>query len=462
MTDFDVIIIGGGPGGYVCAIKCSQLGLKTACIDAGPALGGTCLNVGCIPSKALLHASHQFHEAKHNFSNMGIMSGSPKVNWKEMQLYKNSTIKQNTQGIDFLFKKNNIKYIKGHGKLISETEVEVEGESYRSKNLVLATGSEPTSLPNIDIDEKLIVSSTGALSLKKIPSTLAVIGGGVIGLELGSVYNRLGTDVTIFEYQDSIIPDMDQDISKNLLRILKKQGMIFKTKCSIENIKIIKNKLKIEYKDLKKEQDVSAESDIVLMATGRKPYSTGLGFSQIGGKTNKNGLIPTNENKQTNISTIYAIGDVTDGVMLAHKAEEEGIAVAELLAGQKNKINYNNIPNVIYTNPEVASVGLTETQLKKINRAYKVGKFNFTGNGRAKLVFNSSGFVKILSDHKTDRILGCHIIGPSAGDIIHEVCVAMEFGASAQDLAMTCHAHPTFSEAIKEAALSCGAGAIHS
>ena len=462
MTDFDVIIIGGGPGGYVCAIKCSQLGLKTACIDAGPALGGTCLNVGCIPSKALLHASHQFHEAKHNFSNMGIMSGSPKVNWKEMQVYKNSTIEQNTQGIEFLFKKNKIKYIQGHGKLISETEVEVEGERYRSKNLVLATGSEPTSLPNITIDEKLIVSSTGALSLKKIPSTLAVIGGGVIGLELGSVYNRLGTEVTIFEYQDSIIPDMDQDISKNLLRILKKQGMIFKTKCSIENIKIIKNKLKIEYKDLKKEQDVSAESDIVLMATGRKPYSTGLGFSQLGGKTNKNGLIPTNENKQTNISTIYAIGDVTDGVMLAHKAEEEGIAVAEFIAGQKNKINYNNIPNVIYTNPEVASVGLTETELKKINRAYKVGKFNFAGNGRAKLVFNSSGFVKILSDHKTDRILGCHIIGPSAGDIIHEVCVAMEFGASAQDLAMTCHAHPTFSEAIKEAALSCGDGAIHS
>ena len=462
MTDFDVIIIGGGPGGYVCAIKCSQLGLKTACIDAGPALGGTCLNVGCIPSKALLHASHQFHEAKHNFSNMGIMSGSPKVNWKEMQVYKNSTIEQNTQGIEFLFKKNKIKYIQGHGKLISETEVEVEGERYRSKNLVLATGSEPTSLPNINIDEKLIVSSTGALSLKKIPSTLAVIGGGVIGLELGSVYNRLGTEVTIFEYQDSIIPDMDQDISKNLLRILKKQGMIFKTKCSIENIKIIKNKLKIEYKDLKKEQDVNAESDIVLMATGRKPYSTGLGFSQLGGKTNKNGLIPTNENKQTNISTIYAIGDVTDGVMLAHKAEEEGIAVAEFIAGQKNKINYNNIPNVIYTNPEVASVGLTETELKKINTAYKVGKFNFAGNGRAKLVFNSSGFVKILSDHKTDRILGCHIIGPSAGDIIHEVCVAMEFGASAQDLAMTCHAHPTFSEAIKEAALSCGDGAIHS
>jgi len=462
MTDFDVIIIGGGPGGYVCAIKCSQLGLKTACIDAGPALGGTCLNVGCIPSKALLHASHQFHEAKHNFSNMGIMSGSPKVNWKEMQVYKNSTIEQNTQGIEFLFKKNKIKYIQGHGKLISETEVEVEGERYRSKNLVLATGSEPTSLPNITIDEKLIVSSTGALSLKKIPGTLAVIGGGVIGLELGSVYNRLGTEVTIFEYQDSIIPDMDQDISKNLLRILKKQGMIFKTKCSIENIKIIKNKLKIEYKDLKKEQDVNAESDIVLMATGRKPYSTGLGFSQLGGKTNKNGLIPTNENKQTNISTIYAIGDVTDGVMLAHKAEEEGIAVAEFIAGQKNKINYNNIPNVIYTNPEVASVGLTETELKKINTAYKVGKFNFAGNGRAKLVFNSSGFVKILSDHKTDRILGCHIIGPSAGDIIHEVCVAMEFGASAQDLAMTCHAHPTFSEAIKEAALSCGDGAIHS
>ncbi len=461
MTNFDVIVIGGGPGGYVCAIKCAQLGLKTACIDNGPALGGTCLNIGCIPSKALLHASHQFHEAMYNFANMGIISKAPKIEWSEMQRYKNSTIEQNTRGIEFLFKKNKINYIKGHGKLNTENTVEVDGNTYSAKNIVLATGSKPTSLPSIKIDEKLIVSSTGALSLKSIPKKLIVIGGGVIGLELGSVYSRLGSEVVVFEYQQSIIPEMDEDISKNLLRILKRQGMAFKTSCSIETVQKLKNGLKVKYKDLKKGQEVNTECDIVLMATGRQAYSSNLGFNQLGGQTNERGMIHTNEKNQTNIPNIYAIGDVTDGVMLAHKAEEEGIAVAELIAGQKSQINYNNIPNVIYTNPEVASVGFTERELKKKNIEYKVGKFNFAGNGRAKLVFNSSGFVKVLSDFNTDRILGCHIIGPSAGDIIHEVCVAMEFGASAQDLAMTCHAHPTFSEAIKEAALSCGDGAIH-
>ena len=462
MDSFDVIVIGGGPGGYVCAIRCAQLGLKTACIDASPTLGGTCLNVGCIPSKALLHASHQLHEARHNFAKMGLVCESPVIDWKEMQKYKNTTINENTQGIEFLFKKNKIHYINGHAHFISTSEIQVDGKNYTSKNIVIATGSESSSLPGIIIDEKQIVSSTGALSLEKVPTKLVVIGGGVIGLELSSVYSRLGTEVTVLEFQKSIVPDMDQDISKNLIRILKKQGINFQTNCAVTSVQKSKNKIKVNYNDNKKEIEESIETDIVLVATGRKAYSSGLCFEGIGGVINDKGMIETDNHNRTNLSSIYAIGDVTNGPMLAHKAEEEGILVAETIAGQNSQINYNHIPNVIYTNPEVASVGMTEETLKVTNKDYKVGKFNFAGNGRAKLVFSSSGFVKLLADSATDRILGCHIIGPSAGDIIHEVCVAMEFGASAQDLAMTCHAHPTFSEAIKEAALSCGDGPIHS
>jgi dihydrolipoamide dehydrogenase len=462
MTNFDVIVIGGGPGGYVCAIRCSQLGLKTACIDASPALGGTCLNVGCIPSKALLHASHQLHEAKHNFAKMGLISEPPIINWKKMQEYKDIIIRQNTQGIEFLFKKNKVQYINGHARFTNKNEIQVDGKTYTGNNIVIATGSEATSLPGIDIDEELIVSSTGALSLKKIPNRLVVIGGGVIGLELSSVYNRLGTEVTVLEYQNSITPEMDKDISKNLQRILKQQGIKFETNCAVNAVRKYKNKLTVKYKNNKTESSEIIEADIVLVATGRKAHSKELSFEEIGGTVDERGGIETDIRNLTNLSSIYAIGDVTNGPMLAHKAEEEGIAVAETIAGQKSHINFNHIPNVIYTNPEVASVGMTEEMLKENDKDYKVGKFNFAGNGRAKLVFSSAGFVKLLTDNKTDRILGCHIIGPNAGDIIHEVCVAMEFGASAQDLAMTCHAHPTFSEAIKEAALSCGDGAIHS
>lgn len=462
MTNFDVIVIGGGPGGYVCAIRCSQLGLKTACIDASPALGGTCLNVGCIPSKALLHASHQLHESKNNFAKMGIISEPPVVDWKEMQKYKDMIIKQNTQGIEFLFKKNKVNYINGHAHFTNKNEIQVHDKTYTSNNIVIATGSEATSLPGLDIDEDLIVSSTGALSLNKIPAKMAVIGGGVIGLELGSVYSRLGTEVTVLEYQNSITPEMDKEVSKNLQRILKQQGIKFKTNCAVSTVEKLKGKVRVNFINNKTESNEKIETEIVLVATGRKAYSNGLCFEEIGGLVNERGGIETDMKNLTNLSSIYAIGDVTNGPMLAHKAEEEGIAVAETIAGQKSHINFNHIPNVIYTNPEVASVGMTEEMLKNINKSYKVGKFNFAGNARAKLVFSSAGFVKLLTDSKTDRILGCHIIGPNAGDIIHEVCVAMEFGASAQDLAMTCHAHPTFSEAIKEAALSCGDGAIHS
>ena len=462
MTNFDVIVIGGGPGGYVCAIRCSQLGLKTACIDASPALGGTCLNVGCIPSKALLHASHQLHESKNNFSKMGIISEPPVVDWKEMQKYKDMIIKQNTQGIEFLFKKNKVNYINGHAHFTNKNEIQVNDKTYTSNNIVIATGSEATSLPGLDIDEELIVSSTGALSLNKIPAKMAVIGGGVIGLELGSVYSRLGTEVTVLEYQNSITPEMDKDVSKNLQRILKQQGIKFKTNCAVSTVEKLKGKVRVNFINNKTESNEKIETEIVLVATGRKAYSNGLCFEEIGGLVDERGGIETDMKNLTNLSSIYAIGDVTNGPMLAHKAEEEGIAVAETIAGQKSHINFNHIPNVIYTNPEVASVGMTEEMLKNSNKSYKVGKFNFAGNARAKLVFSSAGFVKLLTDSKTDRILGCHIIGPNAGDIIHEVCVAMEFGASAQDLAMTCHAHPTFSEAIKEAALSCGDGAIHS
>ena len=462
MTNFDVIVIGGGPGGYVCAIRCSQLGLKTVCIDASPALGGTCLNVGCIPSKALLHASHQLHESKNNFSKMGIISEPPVVDWKGMQKYKDMIIKQNTQGIEFLFKKNKVNYINGHAHFTNKNEIQVNDKTYTSNNIVIATGSEATSLPGLDIDEELIVSSTGALSLNKIPEKMAVIGGGVIGLELGSVYSRLGTEVTVLEYRNSITPEMDKDVSKNLQRILKQQGIKFKTNCAVSTIEKLKGKVRVNFINNKTESKEKIETDIVLVATGRKAYSNRLCFEEIGGIVDERGGIKTDVKNLTNVPSIYAIGDVTNGPMLAHKAEEEGIAVAEAIAGQKSHINFNHIPNVIYTNPEVASVGMTEEMLKNNDKSYKVGKFNFAGNARAKLIFSSTGFVKLLTDSKTDRILGCHIIGPNAGDIIHEVCVAMEFGASAQDLAMTCHAHPTFSEAIKEAALSCGDGAIHS
>jgi dihydrolipoamide dehydrogenase len=459
MTTYDVIIIGSGPGGYVCAIRCAQLGLKTAIVEGRETLGGTCLNVGCIPSKALLHASHSYHEAMHNFEKMGIVGGKPKVDFAKMQGYKDDVVGTNTKGVEFLMKKNKIDWIKGWAKIDSSTQVTVGDTAYETKNIVIASGSEPSSIPNVDIDEKTVVSSTGALALGKIPKTMVVIGAGVIGLEMGSVYARLGTEVTVIEYMKTITPGMDLDISKALQRILKKQGLKFVMGAAVQSTKASKTKATVTYKIGDKEETIDA--DVVLVSTGRKPFMDGLGFTEMGGKLTDRGQIEINDQWATSLPGVYAIGDVVTGPMLAHKAEDEGMAVAEVLAGKHGHVNYGVIPGVIYTTPEVANVGQTEEQLKEAGIEYKVGKFSFMGNGRAKAVFQGEGFVKMLADAKTDRILGCHLIGPAAGDLIHEICVAMEFGASAQDIAMTCHAHPTFSEAVREAALTCGAGAIH-
>ncbi|PLS22071.1 dihydrolipoyl dehydrogenase [Neptunicoccus cionae] len=461
MADYDVIIIGGGPGGYVCAIRCAQLGLKTACVEGRGALGGTCLNVGCIPSKALLHASHMLHEAEHNFAKMGLKGKSPSVDFKQMLAYKDETIAQNTSGVEFLFKKNKVDYLRGWGKITGKGEVSVDGEVHKAKNIVIATGSEPSALKGVEVDEKVVVTSTGALELPKVPKTMAVIGAGVIGLELGSVYSRLGTEVTVIEYLDHITPGMDKETGKALQRVLKKQGLNFVLGAAVQSVETTKTKAKLTYETRKKGESVTIDADVVLVATGRKPFTDGLGFTELGGEMTERGQIKTNDTWGTNIDGVYAIGDVIEGPMLAHKAEDEGMAVAEQIAGKHGHVNYGVIPGVIYTTPEVASVGKTEEQLKDEGVDYKVGKFPFMGNGRAKAVHQGDGFVKLLVDKKTDRILGCHLIGPSAGDLIHEICVAMEFGASAQDVALTCHAHPTFSEAVREAALACGDGAIH-
>lgn len=458
---YDVIVIGGGPGGYVAAIRCAQLGLKTACVEGRETLGGTCLNVGCIPSKALLHASHQLHEAEHNFTKMGLMGKSPSVDWKQMQAYKDDVIDGNTKGIEFLFKKNKVDWIKGWASIPAAGQVKVGDDIHTTKNIIIASGSVPSTLPGIEIDEKVVVTSTGALSLPKIPKKLVVIGAGVIGLELGSVYARLGADVTVVEFLDVITPGLDSEIQKTFQRTLKKQGLDFIMGAAVQSVDATRSKAKVNYKLRKDDSEHSLDADVVLVATGRKPYTDGLGLEALGVELSERGQIKTNAHWQTNVAGIYAIGDAIDGPMLAHKAEDEGMAAAEVIAGKHGHVNYNVIPGVVYTSPEVASVGKTEDQLKAEGRAYKVGKFNFMGNGRAKANFAADGFVKILADASTDRILGAHIMGPAAGDLIHEICVAMEFGASAQDLALTCHAHPTYSEAVREAALACGDGAIH-
>lgn len=459
MTNYDVIVIGSGPGGYVCAIRCAQLGLKTAIVEGRDTLGGTCLNVGCIPSKALLHASHSYHEATHNFEKMGLIINSPKIDFKKMQDYKNDVIAQNTKGIEFLLKKNKIDWLKGWAKLNAQKQVIIDEDVYDAKSVVIATGSEASSIPNVEIDESRIVTSTGALSLSKIPKSMVVIGAGVIGLEMGSIYSRLGTEVTVIEYLDHITPGMDLEISKNFQKTLKKQGLKFIMGAAVQSAISTKSKATVIYK--KSDVETKIETDIVLVSTGRKPFIDGLNFKEIGGELTHTGQIKTDNKWKTSIDGIYAIGDAITGPMLAHKAEDEGMAVAEVLSGKHGHVNYNVIPGVIYTTPEVANVGKTEEELKEAGIAYKVGKFSFMGNGRAKAVFQGEGFVKLLADEATDRILGCHLIGPAAGDLIHEICVAMEFGASAQDIAMTCHAHPTFSEAMREAALACGDGAIH-
>ncbi|MGB7322900.1 MAG: dihydrolipoyl dehydrogenase [Albidovulum sp.] len=461
MAEFDVIIIGAGPGGYVSAIRCAQLGLKTAVVEGRETLGGTCLNVGCIPSKALLHASHMLHEAEHNFAKMGLKGKSPSVDWPTMLGYKDEVIGQNTKGIEFLFKKNKITWLKGWGSVPEPGKVKVGDEVHGAKNIVIATGSEPSSLPGVTVDEKTVVTSTGALALPKIPKSMVVIGAGVIGLEMGSVYARLGTQVTVVEYLDAITPGMDADVAKTFQRILKRQGFTFVMGAAVQGATVKNGKATVTYKLRKDDSEATLDADCVLVATGRKPYTDGLGLAELGVEIEPRGQIKTDGHYATNIKGIYAIGDAITGPMLAHKAEDEGMALAEILAGKAGHVNYDVIPGVIYTTPEVASVGATEEQLKDAGRAYKVGKFAFMGNGRAKAVFQGDGFVKILADKETDRILGAHIIGPSAGELIHEICVGMEFGASAEDIALTCHAHPTYSEAVREAALACGDGAIH-
>ncbi|MGB5871054.1 MAG: dihydrolipoyl dehydrogenase [Albidovulum sp.] len=461
MAAFDVIYIGAGPGGYVSAIRAAQLGLKVAVVEGRETLGGTCLNVGCIPSKALLHASHMLHEAEHNFAKMGLKGKSPSVDWPQMLAYKDEVIGQNTKGIEFLFKKNKITWLKGWGTIPQVGKVKVGDELHEAKNIVIATGSEPSSLPGVTVDEKVVVTSTGALTLGKVPRSLVVIGAGVIGLEMGSVYARLGSEVTVVEFLDAITPGMDADVAKTFQRILGRQGMKFVMGAAVQKVEVARGKAKVTYKLKKTEAEATLDADCVLVATGRKPFTDGLGLDALGVEMEKRGQIKTDGHYATNIKGIYAFGDAIDGPMLAHKAEDEGMALAEILAGKAGHVNYDVIPGVIYTTPEVASVGKTEEQLKEEGRAYKVGKFSFMGNGRAKAVFQGEGFVKILADKETDRILGAHIIGPAAGDLIHEICVGMEFGASAEDIALTCHAHPTFSEAVREAALACGDGPIH-
>ncbi len=462
---FDLIVIGGGPGGYVCAIRAAQLGLKTACVESRGTLGGTCLNVGCIPSKSLLNLSENYHKAVKDFKNQGIEIGDIKLNIDKMMSNKEKSVQILTKGVEFLFKKNKVHYIKGKGSINSTTEVTVEDKNkktnFKTKNIVIATGSSYSSLPNLKIDEKNIVSSTGALSFSKVPKTMVVIGGGYIGLEMGSVWSRLGTKVSVVEYLDHITPGMDKEISKEFQKILSKQGIEFKLSTKVSGVIKDGDELKVEIIDNKSQKKDFIKTEKVLVAVGRKPFTSGLNLKKIGLKQDKFGRIETNEKLQTNIKNIYAIGDVIKGPMLAHKAEEEGIAVAEILAGQAGHVNYDVIPGVIYTSPEVAMVGKTEENLKQENISYKVGKFPFLANSRAKVNNETEGFVKILANSKTDKVLGVHIIGPHCGDMIAEMALAMEFGASAEDIARTCHAHPTHTEAIKEAALAVDKRPIH-
>ena len=464
-NNFDVIVIGGGPGGYVCAIRAAQLGLKTACIESRGALGGTCLNVGCIPSKSLLNLSENYQHAKKDFNQQGIEISGIKLNIKKMMDAKNKSIQILTKGVEFLFKKNKVAYLKGKGVIFSKNDVVVyEGDkktSYKTKNIVIATGSAPAPLPGIQIDEKNVISSTAALSLNTVPKKLIVIGGGYIGLEMGSVWSRLGSEVTVIEYLDLITPGMDKEISKEFQKILTKQGIKFKLNSKVISAKNNSNSVIVEFTNNKTSEKEKIEADKVLVSVGRKPYTEGLNLSKVGIKKDEKGRIKVNNKLQTSLNNIYAIGDVIRGPMLAHKAEEEGIAVAEILAGQAGHVNYDVIPGVIYTSPEVASVGKTEEQIKESNINYKVGKFPFLANSRAKVNNKTDGFVKILADSKTDKVLGVHIIGPHCGDMIAEMALAMEFGASSEDVARTCHAHPTHTEAIKEAALAVDKRPIH-
>ena len=460
---FDVTVIGGGPAGYVCAIRLSQLGLKTACVESRGALGGTCLNIGCIPSKSLLNMSESFHKAK-NFSNIGIETGEIKLNLEKMMSNKDSSVSTLTKGVEFLFKKNKVTYIKGVGSFNGKNEIFVKNDkselTIKTDKTIISTGSEPVPLPGVDFDEERILSSTGALNISKLPKKMVVVGGGYIGLEMGSVWSRLGTEVHVIEFLDHITPGLDKEISNEFMKILKKQNIKFELNTKVE--KITKNDQGVTIEISNKESKNKIEADVVLISVGRKPYTEKLNLEKIGVNLDKKGKIKVNKNFETSVKNVYAIGDVINGPMLAHKAEEEGIAVAELIAGQSGHVNYDIIPGVIYTSPEVAYVGKNEEELKEKNINYKIGKFPFMANSRAKAINEPEGFVKILAESITDRVLGVHIIGPHAGEMIAEMSVAMEFGASSEDIARTCHAHPTFSEAIKEAALSVDKRQIHS
>jgi dihydrolipoamide dehydrogenase len=464
MEEFDFIIIGGGPGGYVSAIRAAQLGLNVACIESRGALGGTCLNVGCIPSKALLHSSELYKKAKTEFKNIGINISEPKLDIEKMMSHKAKSVEGLTKGIEFLFKKNKVTYLKGFGSFVDKTTISVldfsnNKKNYKFKNIVIATGSVPISLPNIEIDEKIILSSTGALTLSEVPKKMIVIGAGYIGLEMGSVWLRLGSEVHVVEYLDHITPGMDREISENFLKILQKQGIKFNLSTKVINVKTNNKGATVIIEKNGNQSEMSC--DVVLMSVGRKPNTLGLNLDKIGVKIDSKGRIETDHKYRTNIDNIYAIGDVINGPMLAHKAEEEGIAVAEFISGKYGHVNYDVIPGVVYTSPEVASVGKTEEQLKEQKIPYKIGKFPFMANSRAKINDEADGFVKILAHEKTDQVLGVHMIGPDVGNMIAEMAIAMEFGASSEDIARTCHAHPTLAEAIKEAALAVDKRAIH-
>ncbi len=458
---FDVIVIGSGPGGYVCAIRCAQLGLKTACIEKRPTLGGTCLNIGCIPSKALLSASEKYEEANGHFKDIGIKTGKVELDLKGMMGFKDSVVEANTKGVEFLFKKNKIERIEGHGEIVESGVVKVGKDTYEADSIIIATGSDVITLPNIEIDEKVIVSSEGALELKAVPKHMVVIGGGVIGLEMGTVWRRLGAEVTVVEYLDNIFPGMDTEIRKESLKIFKKQGIEFKLASKVTEAKVKGKGAELKIEPANGGDAEMIKTDIVLMAVGRKPYTDGLGLERAGVDLDDRGRIKTDEFFETSAEGIYAIGDVIAGPMLAHKAEDEGVILAEMLAGQSGHIDYNLIPSVVYTWPEVAAVGKTEEQLKEAGVKFNAGKFPFMANGRARAIYMTDGFVKILADAETDRILGAHIVGPSAGDLIQEIVNVMEFEGTAEDIARASHAHPTLTEVVKEAALAVHKRALH-
>ncbi|WP_339762941.1 dihydrolipoyl dehydrogenase [uncultured Hoeflea sp.] len=465
---YDVIIIGSGPGGYVCAIKAAQLGLKVAVIEKRATFGGTCLNIGCIPSKALLHASEVFAHANHGMDSLGVETGKPTLNLEKMMAHKDATVKSNVEGVAFLFKKNKIDSFLGHGKVLGEGKASVTDDDGKvteleARNIVIATGSDVAGIPgvDVDIDEKVIVSSTGAIALDKVPEHIVVVGGGVIGLEMGSVWGRLGAKVTVVEYLDKLLGGMDGEVSKQFQRILAKQGMDIKVGAKVTGVEKGGKGAKVSFEPVKGGDSETIDADIVLIATGRKPFTEGLGLEDAGVVLDERGRVRTDHHYQTNVPGVYAIGDVIVGPMLAHKAEDEGVALAEIMAGQAGHVNYDVIPGVVYTQPEVASVGKTEEELKAEGIKYKSGKFPFSANGRARAMEASDGFVKVLADAETDRVLGVHIIGFGAGEMIHEAAVLMEFGGSSEDLGRTCHAHPTMSEAVKEAALATFAKPLH-